>query len=186
MSLLLILATLQLAYEVVKAIFTSSGFLIDLDGLLKLFGVFLLVLIGIELLDTIKVYFKKHVIHVEVVLLVAIIAIARKVIVMEFEYYSGLEVIGIAAIILALSGGYYLIKNAGGCGFGSEEGFEESKNDTVNATDADILSQKVADNNKAKGKCKEEKIMNPFRAQQNAQSTRIRGRRPEQGADPQG
>ena len=72
-----------------------------------------LVLIGIELLDTIKVYFKKNVIHVEVVILVALIAIARKVIVLDFQDYSGLEILGISAIIICLSAAYFLIKRAG-------------------------------------------------------------------------
>lgn len=130
MSVLLIIATLQLAYELVKAIITTDGFLINLEGLMNLFGTFLLVLIGIELLDTIKVYFKRHVIHVEVVMLVAIIAIARKVIVMDFEKYSGLEIIGVSSIILALAGGYYLIKKTGGCNFWPHE-VEETKETIV-------------------------------------------------------
>ncbi len=136
MSMLLIIATLQLGYEVIKAIITSDGFLIDMDGIMELFGVFLLVLIGIELLDTIKVYFRQHVIHVEVVMLVAVIAVARKVIVMDFDKYSGLEVLGIAAIILALAGGYYLIKKTGGCGFWPSEK-EENRETVVEETTLD-------------------------------------------------
>lgn len=125
MSILLIIASLQLAYEVVKAIISSDGFLIDLDGLMGLFGVFLLVLIGIELLDTIKVYFKEHIIHVEIVLLVAVIAVARKVIVMDFDKYAGMEIIGIGFIILALAGGYFLIKKSGEIGFWPKESKED-------------------------------------------------------------
>jgi uncharacterized membrane protein (DUF373 family) len=119
MSLLLVLATLELGYTVVMAILETGEdtLLVDLDNMMNVFGVFLLVLIGIELLDTIKVYFKEHVIHVEVVLLVAIIAVARKVIVMDFEKYSGVEILGIAGITLALAAGYFLIKKTGGCGF---------------------------------------------------------------------
>ncbi len=119
MSILLILATIELGYTVFRAIETSNSetFIIDLDNLMNVFGVFLLVVIGIELLDTIKVYFREHVIHVEVVLLVAIIAIARKIIVLDFDQYSGLAIMAIAAILLALAAGYYLIKKTGGCGF---------------------------------------------------------------------
>ncbi|MBW6481018.1 MAG: phosphate-starvation-inducible PsiE family protein [Bacteroidales bacterium] len=117
MSLLLIIATVQLGYMVIKSILESDVFILDLNVLMDLFGVFLLVLIGIELLDTIKVYFKKHDIHVEVVMLVALIAIARKIILLDFDKYSGLEVLGIASIVIALSLGYYFIKKAGGCGF---------------------------------------------------------------------
>ncbi|MFN2394316.1 MAG: phosphate-starvation-inducible PsiE family protein [Bacteroidales bacterium] len=117
MTLLLVIATIQLGYMVFKNIIESNVFILDLEVLMDLFGVFLLVLIGIELLDTIKVYFKKHAIHVEVVMLVALIAVARKVILLDFDKYSALEILGIAAIIIALSLGYYFIKRAGGCGF---------------------------------------------------------------------
>lgn len=129
MTLLLVIATIQLGYMVVKSILESDVFILDLDVLMDLFGVFLLVLIGIELLDTIKVYFKKHDIHVEVVMLVALIAIARKVILMDFEKHSGLEVLGIAAIVIALALGYYFIKKAGGCGFWPKE--KETVKDVV-------------------------------------------------------
>lgn len=117
MSILLIMATLQLAYQVAVSILASSAFVINLDVLMDLFGVFMLVLIGIELLDTIKVYFKEHVIHVEVVMLVAIIAVARKIILVDSAKYTALEMFGVAAIVLALAAGYYLIKLSGGCGF---------------------------------------------------------------------
>jgi uncharacterized membrane protein (DUF373 family) len=129
MSLLLIIATVQLGYMVIKSILESDVFILDLDVLMDLFGVFLLVLIGIELLDTIKVYFKKHDIHVEVVMLVALIAIARKIILLDFDKYSGIEVLGIASIVIALALGYYLIKKAGGCGFWPKE--KETVKDVV-------------------------------------------------------
>lgn len=113
MALVLILATVELGYFLVKTLLDSEYLLIDLDYLLDLFGVFLLVLIGIELLDTIKVYLKEHVVHVEVIMLVAIIAIARKVVVLKIEELSGEMILGISALIVSLSIGYYLIKKAG-------------------------------------------------------------------------
>ncbi len=128
MSVLLVIATIELGHEIIKAIAvrgeTENHFIINLENLLNVFGVFLLVLIGIELLDTIKVYFKKHIIHVEVVMLVALIAISRKIIVMDYEKFSGLELLGIATIIVALAGGYFLIKKTGGCGFWPKESEE--------------------------------------------------------------
>lgn len=119
MSLLLLLATVELVYTIYTALIDqgSDKLVINMDNLLNVFGVFLLVLIGIELLDTIKVYFKENVVHVEVVLLVALIAIARKVIVLDFDEYSGIEILSIAAVIMALSAGYYLIKKTGGTAF---------------------------------------------------------------------
>jgi uncharacterized membrane protein (DUF373 family) len=113
MAGVLILATIELGYFLISTIIQSRSLLINLDNLLDLFGIFLLVLIGIELLDTIKVYFKENVVHVEVVVLVAIIAISRKVIVLEPKDYEPETLIGIGLIILALSISYFLIKRLG-------------------------------------------------------------------------
>ena len=130
MSFVLILATIELAYYLYLSVTSSEYFLISLDSLMDLFGVFLLVLIGIELLDTIKVYLKQTVVHVEVVVLVAIIEIALKVVVLKIEELSGDVIIGIAVLILSLSIAYYLIKRTGlfviDC---SNNPWEEIKND---------------------------------------------------------
>ncbi len=84
-------------------------FLLEIGELLEIFGMFLLVLIGVELLETVKMYFTQKTVHVEVVLTVALIAIARKVIILDIKKVPSLTLIGIAAIIVALSAGYYLL-----------------------------------------------------------------------------
>lgn len=113
MAGILVLATIELGYYLIINIVESKYLLINLERLMDLFGIFLLVLIGIELLDTIKVYLKESVVHVEVVVLVAIIALARKVVVLKIEELSGELIIGIGVLIIALSLAYYLIKRAG-------------------------------------------------------------------------
>lgn len=113
MSFVLLLATVELARFVISAIGNEGDWLISLNGLTGLFGVFLLVLIGIELLDTIKVYLKQNVVHVEVVVLVAIIALARKIVIIEVEQLSGELLIGMGVLITALAVAYYLIKRTG-------------------------------------------------------------------------
>ncbi len=117
MAGILILATIELGYYLISTVIENRSLLINLDRLLDLFGIFLLVLIGIELLDTIKVYFKENVVHVEVVVLVAIIAIARKVVILKAEELAGETLIGIGVIILALAVSYFLIRKAGLCEF---------------------------------------------------------------------
>ena len=113
MSVILVLATVELGYYLVRNLIQSDFLIIDLDDLMDLFGVFLLVLIGIELLDTIKVYLKQNQVHVEVVVLVAIIALARKIVVLKIEELDGGTIIGIGVLIIALAIAYYLIKKAG-------------------------------------------------------------------------
>jgi uncharacterized membrane protein (DUF373 family) len=78
--------------------------------MLFVFGFFLMVLIGIELMETVKIYLEEETVHVEVILTVAIIAISRKVITMDIKEVGALYLLGIAAIIMAFPSGYFLIK----------------------------------------------------------------------------
>ncbi|HSO72157.1 MAG TPA: phosphate-starvation-inducible PsiE family protein [Thermodesulfobacteriota bacterium] len=111
MALVLLLATVELGWIIVKDIFSPPVFLLEIEELLDIFGLFMLVIIGIELLETImKTYLKENVNHVEVVFLVAMIAIARKVIILDVKDVSGVTLVGIGAIVITLSAGYYLIR----------------------------------------------------------------------------
>lgn len=115
MALVLFLATLELAWIIVKDIVSPPFLLLEIDELLEIFGLFMLVLIGIELLETIaKTYLAQSTDHARIVMAVAIIAIARKVIILDVKDLSGQVLLGIAAIILALSIGYYLIRRRSG------------------------------------------------------------------------
>lgn len=115
MALVLVLAFIDLAWTIAIDIITPPFMLLDINELLDIFGLFLLVLIGIELLETVsRTYLTKDAIQVETVLLVAIIAVSRKVIIMDLTTYPPLTLVGIAAIILALSAGYFFLKKKGG------------------------------------------------------------------------
>lgn len=83
---------------------------LEIDELFRIFGFFFIILIGFELMETIEMYFKNNVIHAEVVLLVAVIAVCRKVILLDLEKYDPSAIIGLGIIILALGGCYTLIK----------------------------------------------------------------------------
>ena len=107
LAVVVLLSMLHLGVLIAQEIWTPPRFLIRVQGLLEIFGYFLLVLIGVELLETLKAYLKKDVIHVRVVLEVALIAVARKVIIEEPNSVPGLTLLGIAALILALGIAYY-------------------------------------------------------------------------------
>ena len=106
--------TMELAVLLVKELFAEPKFLLDIKKLLEIFGFFFMILIGLELLETIKTYVTKEQIHVEIVFLVAMIAIARKVIILEIKKLPPASLLGIAGIIAALAGGYLMIKLAHG------------------------------------------------------------------------
>jgi uncharacterized membrane protein (DUF373 family) len=112
MMLAILFGTFELAVLLIKELLNEPRFLLDIKKLLDIFGFFFMILIGLELLETIKTYITKEQLHVEIVFLVAMIAIARKVIILDLKRLPPSSLVGIAAIILALSGGYWMIKLA--------------------------------------------------------------------------
>jgi uncharacterized membrane protein (DUF373 family) len=106
------LSTVHLGVLIGEEVWMPPRFLIRVQGLLEIFGYFLLVLIGVELLETLKAYLRKDVIHVRVVLEVALIAMARKVIIEEPNDVPSLTLFGIAALILALGIAFYFERQA--------------------------------------------------------------------------
>jgi len=110
MGLTILLATIELAWLIIKDVITPPIVFLEIHELLDIFGLFLLVLLGIELISTLKAYLTQNEVHVEVVFAVALIAVGRKVIILDVEKLSSLSLIGIASIILSLSIGYFLVK----------------------------------------------------------------------------
>jgi len=106
------LATIELGWLIIKDIISPPVILLEINELLDIFGLFLLVLLGIELVSTLKTYLTENEVHVEVVFAVALIAIGRKVIILDVKEISSLSLLGIAAIIISLSVGYFLVKRA--------------------------------------------------------------------------
>lgn len=117
LMVVLVITLVDLGLVLVDDLIMKTPMKLDTISFTSVMGVFLLVLIGVELLDTIKAYFIENTIHVEIVVLLAIIAVARKVILLEpphvitFEY--GFELMGIGVIVVGLAASYYLIKKAG-------------------------------------------------------------------------
>jgi len=115
LMLVVLFATVGLVVMVISAMIEKAH---DPQGQLtmpllhEVFSGFLMILIGLELMKTIVMYLDEQVIHVEVVLSVAMIAIARHAIDVDYTNVPALSMIGIGAIIIALAGGYYFFKKA--------------------------------------------------------------------------
>jgi uncharacterized membrane protein (DUF373 family) len=112
MAVVVLLATVELGWLLSKDVLTPPLFLLEIDELLEIFGQFLLVLIGIELLHSMKVYIERREIHLEAVLVVGAIAVARKIVVVDPKELSEGALLGIAAVMLALTLGYYLVRRS--------------------------------------------------------------------------
>lgn len=105
---------IELLYQFTIAMFKGNdddSRLFISNALLKeVLPVFFNILIAIELIDTFTVYVQKHSIKVLNILLIGLIAIGRKLIAYDFNDSDGISNIGLAALIISLAGGYFLIK----------------------------------------------------------------------------
>jgi len=110
MGIVVIAAAAEIAYEIVIGLIQPPGFFLDVTELIDTFGLFLMILIGLELMATMHMYLSDHTIHVEMMLLVALTAVTRKVVILDTVKTEPLLVFGIGFLILALSGGYFLIR----------------------------------------------------------------------------
>ena len=88
LALVVVLALIDLGWILVQDILKPPLFILEIGDLLEIFGVFLLVLIGLELLETVKSYYLEGKIELKVIFSVALIALGRKIIILEPEKYT--------------------------------------------------------------------------------------------------
>jgi len=112
MMLAIVVSTIELGVIFFQQLLEPPFLLLDMKEMLEVFGFFLMVLIGLELLETIKAYLQQDEVHVEIVFLVAMVAVARKVIILEYKDMSPDLLYGMSAIIISLAVGYFLVKRA--------------------------------------------------------------------------
>ena len=113
MALIVTSSTLEVAYVIFNNVFTPPGYFIGVEDLFALFGLFLMVLIGLELMTCIRMYVKDHTIHAELMILVAITAITRKIVILDATHIDSMILFGIGFIGLSLTAGYYLMRKSG-------------------------------------------------------------------------
>jgi uncharacterized membrane protein (DUF373 family) len=111
-AIVAVIALIELCVLLYQDLVSADGFLLGLNELFEVFGMFLIVLIAVELMASIYMYMVDKSVHVEMMLLIAITALARKVVVLDLEGKGdpALYMIGLAALLATLVGGYYLVK----------------------------------------------------------------------------
>lgn len=114
LSIVMVVVILVSVYDLI-VILARELFSHTVEGFLnvtlfQIFGLFLNVLIALEILENITAYLKKHVIQVELVIVTSLIAVSRKIIILDLEKTSGTELIGLALAIFSLSISYWIIR----------------------------------------------------------------------------
>lgn len=106
----MVAATIQLISQVTLALLVPGTPWLG-EKLNKVLGDLLNLLIALEVLQNITSYLRRHVVQIELVLLTAMTAVARKVIVLPQGAESKpLLLIGLGTAVLALAGAYWLVR----------------------------------------------------------------------------
>lgn len=106
LCLIVVLATVELGVLLVRDLVAPPVLFPGIDKLLDLFSQVLLVVMGLELIATMRVFATEGVARVEVVISVAAIALARKIVVLEPGHAPTSVYFGIAALFVSLSIAY--------------------------------------------------------------------------------
>ncbi|MDF5706150.1 MAG: phosphate-starvation-inducible PsiE family protein [Nostoc sp. S4] len=109
MVIVILVAIADLGVFIFKELFTVPYGTFN-TTLFKIFGLFLNILIALEILENITAYLRKHVFQVELVIVTSLIAVARKIIILDLEKVPGIDIIGLGIAILALSISYLIIR----------------------------------------------------------------------------
>jgi uncharacterized membrane protein (DUF373 family) len=114
--LLVALATVVLYILFIRSLPQEIGQISSASGLFVLIqtalGGVLAVVLGLELSETLKAYFARHQVRLEVILVLATIAVSRYLIQVDFEHTPAVVVLGLGAVILCLTVGYLLVRKA--------------------------------------------------------------------------
>jgi uncharacterized membrane protein (DUF373 family) len=78
----------------------------------RAFGGVLIVVLGLELIETLKVYFHEHQVRVEVIMIVGLIAVGRHIIQVDYEHVEAWQLMGLGVLVVSLSFSYLLVGRA--------------------------------------------------------------------------
>jgi len=120
-KLVIYIVMIMIALLIVAIVYTMANMMYDLmfdpdfiitnkAEVLGFIGFFLLAVIALEIMDILHLYTKTHMIHVEVVVLIALTSVARELIVTNYENNDGVLIAGIGVLVASLTVSYYLIK----------------------------------------------------------------------------
>lgn len=104
------LSILEVIYMLYLDIIRPPVFFLEVADILDILGQFLLVLVVLELLETVKAYLDEDIVHVEVVLEAAMIAVARKIIILNSKETTPLTIFGIGFLLVAVAASYFAVK----------------------------------------------------------------------------
>lgn len=110
LTLCLILASIYLCYVIYNRITQPPFLLIELSTLFEIFNLLLVIAVGYELMKSFYMIVTSEDIPVVPIIEIAIIALANKVITLDFKVASANTLFGMAALMIALGAAHFLTR----------------------------------------------------------------------------
>ncbi len=106
MVLVIFLGLGDVVYVLYQRLMSPPMYLLEIGDIFETFAAFLAVLVAIEIFVNIRIYLSSSEFPVKLVLATALMAVARKIIVLDFGKLGAMEVLSLAAVVLALGISY--------------------------------------------------------------------------------
>lgn len=111
MIFVIIMGVVDIGWVIWQRLASPPRFILTIADMLATFGAFMAVLIAIEIFVNITIYLREEVIHIKIVIATALMAVARKVIILDQEKTEPLEIFALAVLVIATGVGYWLVQH---------------------------------------------------------------------------
>jgi len=111
MVFVIFLGVVDVIYELYRDLRTPPLLHLSVSEIFEVFGTFMVVLIAVEIFINIRLYLGSNVMPIRLVIATALMAIARKVIVLDLSDTAPIYVFAIGMVTLALGITYWLVGN---------------------------------------------------------------------------
>lgn len=107
-ALLVVWGVVDVAITMVQRLRQPPVLLFGVADLVETFGAFLAVLVAVEIFANLQIVLKEERLAVELVIATALVALARKVIVLDYDKVSAAHLFATAALVASLAFGYLI------------------------------------------------------------------------------
>lgn len=109
MIIVIVFGVIDVGWTIYQRFVAEPHFILTMGDILATFGAFMVVLISIEIFQNIVLYLRDDVIHVKIVLATALMAIARKVIILDYDELAPMYIFATGIVLLATGITYFFV-----------------------------------------------------------------------------
>ena len=109
MIIVIISGVVDVGWTLFQRLLAKPSFILTISDILATFGAFMVVLIAIEIFQNIILYLRDDVIHVKIVLSTALMAVARKVIILDYNDLEPIYIFATGVVLVGTAIAYFFV-----------------------------------------------------------------------------